>query len=101
MTAGSSLGSWKIAISMCGISRTERSWQRSVLVLIHKLIGSACVRLPRLMAESAVAAWIRDELGEIGEESCDEFELRVDAAELALIGLAVRERGVRDGEEVV
>ena len=59
------------------------------------------VRLPRLMAESAVVAWSRDELGEIGEESCDEFELRVDAAELALIGLAVSERGVRDGEEVV
>lgn len=57
--------------------------------------------MPRLMAESAVAAWSRDELGEIGEESCDEFELRVDAAELALIGLAVSERGVRDGEDVV
>jgi hypothetical protein len=31
------------------------------------------------MAESAVAAWNRDEVEEIGEESRDEFELRGDA----------------------
>ncbi|MGS2645605.1 hypothetical protein [Streptosporangium sp. G12] len=59
------------------------------------------VRLPRSVAESAVAAWGRDELGEIGEESREEYELRDDAAELALIGLAITSRGVWDGEEVV
>ena len=59
------------------------------------------MRLPRSLAESAVAAWSRDELGGIGEESREEFELRDDAAELAYIGLAISERGVRDGEEVV
>jgi hypothetical protein len=64
-------------------------------------VGQISVRLPWSMAESAVAVWNRDELGEIGDESCDEFELRVDAAELALIGLAANTRGVRDGEEVV
>ncbi|WP_030924240.1 hypothetical protein [Streptosporangium amethystogenes] len=59
------------------------------------------VRLPRSVAESAVAAWGRDELGEIGEESREEYELRDDAAELALIGLAITSRGVWDSEEVV
>ncbi len=59
------------------------------------------VRLPRSVAESAVAAWDREELGGIGEESREEYELRDDAAELALIGLAITSRGVWDGEEVV
>ena len=59
------------------------------------------VRLPRSVAESAVAAWDREELGGIGEESREEYELRDDAAELALIGLAITPRGVWDGEEVV
>ncbi|MEV4131455.1 hypothetical protein AB0J72_04745 [Dactylosporangium sp. NPDC049742] len=59
------------------------------------------VRLPRSLAELAVAAWNREELGGIGEESREEYELRDDAAELALIGLAISERGVRDGEEVI
>ena len=57
------------------------------------------VRLPRSLAELAVAAWNREELGQIGEESREEYELRNDAAELALIGLAISERGVWDGPE--
>jgi len=40
-------------------------------------------------------------VGGIGEESREEYELRDDAAELALIGLAITSRGVWDGEEVV
>ncbi|MEV6429046.1 hypothetical protein [Nocardia sp. NPDC051463] len=59
------------------------------------------VRLPRSAAESAVAAWDREELGEIGKESREEYELRSAAAQLALIGLAITARGVWDGEEVV
>ncbi len=59
------------------------------------------VRLPLELAEAAVAAWNRDETGEIGEETADQYALRDRAAELALIGLAVFERGRRDGEDVV
>ncbi|MFJ9521301.1 hypothetical protein ACIRPK_24000 [Kitasatospora sp. NPDC101801] len=59
------------------------------------------VRLPRSVAESAVAAWDREELGRVGEESREECELRDDAAELAFIGLAISSRGVWDAEEVV
>lgn len=64
-------------------------------------IGRVSVRLPRSVAESAVAAWDREELDEIGDESHDEYALRDDAAELALIGLAVTSRGVWHAEEVV
>lgn len=64
-------------------------------------ISRVSVRLPRSLAESAVDAWDREESGGIGEESREEYELRDDAAELALIGLAITSRGVREGEEVV
>ncbi|MGW6704780.1 hypothetical protein ACWGDE_07795 [Streptomyces sp. NPDC054956] len=64
-------------------------------------IGQISVRLPRAVAESAVAAWDREELGGIGEESREEYELRDDAAELAFIGLAISSHGVWAGEEVV
>ncbi len=59
------------------------------------------VRLPRSLAESAVAAWDREELGRMGEESREEYELRDDAAELALIGMAITSRGEWGGEEVI
>ena len=59
------------------------------------------VRLPLELAEAAVAAWNRDETGEIGEETPDQYALRDRAAELALIGLAVSERGRRDGEDML
>jgi hypothetical protein len=64
-------------------------------------IGRIKVRLPRSVAESAVAAWDHEELGRVGEESREEYELRDDAAELAFIGLAISSRGVWDAEEVV
>ncbi|MGK8523509.1 hypothetical protein ACRS6B_19055 [Nocardia asteroides] len=59
------------------------------------------VRLPRSMADAAVAAWNREESGEIENESRAEYELRDVAAELALIGLAITARGVWDGDTVV
>ncbi|MQY10181.1 hypothetical protein SRB5_02880 [Streptomyces sp. RB5] len=78
---------------------------REVLAVIGALldpqVGRIAVRLPRNVGESAVAAWERDEPGEAGEESRAERELRGDAAELALIGLAVTSRGVWEGDEVV
>jgi hypothetical protein len=78
---------------------------RAVLAVIgarlDSQVGRIRVRLPRSVAEVAVAAWDRGEPGGIGAESRDDYELRADAAELALIGLAVGSRGVPDGEEVV
>ncbi|MEV6329694.1 hypothetical protein [Streptomyces sp. NPDC051909] len=59
------------------------------------------VRPPRPVGASAVAAWEREELGEVGEETREEYELRDDAAEPARIGLAITSRGVWDAEEVV
>ncbi|GAB3189085.1 hypothetical protein GCM10027259_59210 [Micromonospora palomenae] len=64
-------------------------------------ISRISVRLPRSVAEPAVAAWDREEPDGTGEESREEYDLRDDAAELALIGLAITSRGVWDGEGVV
>lgn len=64
-------------------------------------VGRIMVRLPRELAEAAVAAWNRDELCAVGEESREQFELRDRAADLALIGLAITERGRYDGDELV
>ncbi|MEU9620971.1 MULTISPECIES: hypothetical protein [unclassified Streptomyces] len=64
-------------------------------------VGRVTVRLPRATAEAAAAAWDRDELGELGEETHEQYALRDQAGELALIGLAISERGRWEGEEVV
>ncbi|MGV9266115.1 hypothetical protein ACWDRR_15805 [Kitasatospora sp. NPDC003701] len=64
-------------------------------------VGRVTVRLPRAVAEAAVAAWERDELGEIGEETHEQYELRDQAGDLALIGLAISDDGRWEGEEVV
>ncbi|MGW6980621.1 hypothetical protein ACWGE1_14420 [Streptomyces sp. NPDC054932] len=78
---------------------------RTVLVAIGAHLDPRAarisVRLPRPLAEAAVAAWDREELGGTGEESREECELRADAAELAFIGLAISSRGTWDGDEVV
>jgi hypothetical protein len=68
---------------------------------LESQVSRVRVRLPRSLAESAVAAWGREKTDGVGEESREEYELRDDAAELAWIGLAVSDRGVWDGEEVV
>ncbi|WP_282794856.1 hypothetical protein [Streptomyces sp. CC224B] len=64
--------------------------------------GRVTVRLPHPLAEAAVAAWQRDETDEApGPESRQEYALRDQAAELALIGLALADRGHWDAEKVV
>ncbi|MER6144990.1 hypothetical protein ABT174_34015 [Streptomyces sparsogenes] len=63
--------------------------------------GRITVRLPRAVAEAAVEAWGRDELDRPGEETHEQYALRDQAAELALIGLAISERGRWEGDEVV
>ncbi|OXM55750.1 hypothetical protein [Amycolatopsis alba] len=59
------------------------------------------VRLPKALAEAAVAAWDRDELGDIGEETHEQYALRDRAGDLALIGLAISERGRWEKDEAV
>ncbi|MCX4718805.1 hypothetical protein [Streptomyces virginiae] len=81
--------------------RQDRTVLASIGAHLDPRIGQIRVRLPRSVAESAVAAWDREELGRVGEESREEYELRHAAAELAFIGLAISSHGVWDGEEVV
>ncbi|MEU6183494.1 hypothetical protein [Streptomyces coeruleorubidus] len=58
------------------------------------------VRVPKALAEAAVAAWEHEENDAPGEETPERYALRDGAAELALIGLAITERGRWEGEEV-
>jgi hypothetical protein len=59
------------------------------------------VRLPRRLAEQALAAWQRDDSeGPLGAETCEQRIERHRASTLALIGLSI-ERGHWDGDEVV
>ncbi|WP_326771024.1 hypothetical protein OG978_46300 (plasmid) [Streptomyces sp. NBC_01591] len=46
-------------------------------------------------------AWERDELGDLGEETHEQYALRDQAGDLALIGLVISERGRWEGEGVV
>ncbi|MFD8599323.1 hypothetical protein ACFV1L_30405 [Kitasatospora sp. NPDC059646] len=64
-------------------------------------VGRIRMRLPRAVAEAAVDAWERDELGGRAPETHEEYGLRDRAAELALIGLAISQRGRWEGEDVV
>ncbi|MEV7562216.1 hypothetical protein [Streptomyces sp. NPDC089795] len=64
-------------------------------------VGPVTVRLPRAVAEAAVAAWERDESSGRAPETHEEYLRRDGAAELAFIGLAISEHGRREGEEVV
>ncbi|WP_346535460.1 hypothetical protein [Micromonospora sp. DPT] len=79
----------------------DRTVLASIGTYLDPRVSRISVRLPRSVAEPAVAAWDREELDGVGEESREEYELRDDAAELALIGLAIASRGMWDGEEVV
>ncbi|MFF2921766.1 hypothetical protein ACFVTP_05005 [Streptomyces celluloflavus] len=65
-------------------------------------VGPVTVRLPRAVAEAAVAAWERDDPDDdLGEETHEQYALRGQAGDLALIGLAISEDGRWEGEEVV
>ncbi|MFG1620249.1 hypothetical protein [Nonomuraea wenchangensis] len=59
------------------------------------------VRIPSDLAAAAVAAWERSEYDEISDESHEQQRVRDQAGALALIGLAVSERGVTAGREVL
>ncbi|MFF7995773.1 hypothetical protein ACFZDG_39135 [Kitasatospora xanthocidica] len=69
---------------------------------VHAQVGRVTVRLPRAVAQAAVDAWERDDSdGELGEETREQYEVRGQAGELALIGLAISEDGRWEGDEVV
>lgn len=61
------------------------------------------VRLPADLASAALAAWQRDHEDPTWDGDRDEVDRRTRhrAGALALIGLAVEQRGERDGEDIV
>jgi hypothetical protein len=59
------------------------------------------VRLPEHLARAALAAWERDERGGLDRETFEQRIVRHRAAALALIGLAVSEHALPDGDEVI
>jgi hypothetical protein len=60
------------------------------------------VRLPRNLADQAVAIWQRSASEEeIPPETHEQRAIRNRAASVALIGQAIEETGVADGEDVV
>ncbi|MFF2011796.1 hypothetical protein ACFVWY_22325 [Streptomyces sp. NPDC058195] len=64
-------------------------------------VARLTVRLPKALGRAAVAAWDRDELEDIGEETLEQYAVRDSAGELALIGLVISERGRWENDEVV
>ena len=63
--------------------------------------GSRAVWLPIGLARAAEHAWLRDEAGPSDGELPEERELRDRAGALALIGLAVNDRGEAQGEHIL
>lgn len=58
------------------------------------------VRFHRALAEAAIRAWERDDLDDV-PETAEQRLARERAGSLALIGLAIKERGEWHGDEVV
>jgi hypothetical protein len=59
------------------------------------------VRLPRALADLAVAAWARDEHATRPEDSAKQITARHRAGTLALIGRSVQHSGTPDGADIV
>ncbi|MFP5322365.1 MAG: hypothetical protein ACLGIC_11030 [Acidimicrobiia bacterium] len=85
-------------------------WRRDEAVLAQ--IGAVLfdqetvieVRLPRPLADAAVAAWQREDDRDdfdLAAESCEDRIVRHRAGALALIGAALDDRGRADGNEVI
>jgi hypothetical protein len=71
--------------------------------LAHVQLPEVTIRLPSTLADRAAAAWDRDDGGDgpLGPEDAAARIARYRAGTLALIGAAVRQRGRREGDEVV
>ncbi len=59
------------------------------------------VRIPKALADQAIAAWERDKTGTVPNETFAERQVRHRSGALALIGLAIQERGHVDGDTVL
>jgi hypothetical protein len=70
-------------------------------VLAQADLPTITVRLPAELARAAVAAWEREDEGELEAESFEQRVIRHRAGSFALIGLAVQERGRADGDDIV
>src|SRR5512142_2621024 len=68
---------------------------------LASLVPFIDVTLPATLADAAIAAWNRDEDGPAIEESDEQRRLRGRAADLALLGRVVSERGRHAGGEVM
>jgi len=87
----------------------QRGYQRDSRVLaeigrclVQAPLPKIEVRLPRHLAEQAVAAWERDDGGSKDDQEPDEQRRqRHRAATLALIGLSITQHGRWDGGEAV
>ena len=91
-------------------SRSQRLYREEAAVLgkIGQVLAGAEmpqieVRLPRDVAEAAVAAWKRDDDESAGPtfETFDQRVVRSRAASLSLIGLAISEHGRWTDDDVV
>jgi hypothetical protein len=69
--------------------------------LVHSDMPDVEVRLPRALAESAVAAWERDHEGPADPESHEQRAQRHHAGTLGLIGLSIENGGRWEADEVV
>jgi hypothetical protein len=90
------------------VDETERDTRRDEADLLAQ-IGRCLfeqdlritVRLPAALATGAQAAWDRDDAGDFENETPADRTNRHQAGALALIGLAVAQRGAsKDGDEV-
>ena len=60
------------------------------------------VRVPRQLADKAVAAWQReDDASDLPEESPERRAVRHESATFTLIGLSIENTGIEDGDQVV
>lgn len=90
-------------------SESQRRYRQDAVVLgeigwhlVRSELPMVQVRLPRSLAEKAVAAWERDEdTGPLNTEDLEQRTQRHRAATLALIGLSIVKGGVWDRDEVV
>lgn len=83
--------------------REARTLGRIGQLLARAELPRVEVRLPRELAEAAAAAWERegDESAGPLDETCEQRLARRRAAALSLIGLAIKERGRWNGDEMV
>jgi hypothetical protein len=95
---------------ICGVAYDEELeiWKRDAALLaqIGRLFfdqrTEVRVRIPKVLADEAVAAWERTgSEEELPPESPDQRRIRTDASSAALIGESIKETGMAEGGDVV